>query len=138
MRDYFNNNRVYMINRMILNDEEMKEFEKYMEEYGQVPDRYLLREISRVQRELPNELKMQHINNLEQLSKMQGFVDDEIRNKINSVKRIIIIDNSSSTDNTENISEDIGYFEGSSLLLWFLLLTFLFRRRNYYYRSIRR
>lgn len=137
MRDYFNNNRVHMINRMILNDEEMKKFEKYMEEYGQTPDRYLLREISRVQRELPNELKMQHINNLEQLSKMQGFVDDEVINKINSVKRIIVIDNNSNTNNIENINEDMGYFEGSSLLLWFLLLTFLFRRRNYY-RSIRR
>ncbi|RKD30880.1 hypothetical protein [Thermohalobacter berrensis] len=134
MPQEYNNNLAYMLNRIMMGEEEYKKFEEFMDEYGDKSDDYLYREIEKVQAEVSNDLKRQHLKNLEYVAKMEGFVTDETRRKIERVKGIIKID-----EDVESRSPYYrrpyyyrgDFFRGSSLLLWFLLLTLLFRQRRF-------
>lgn len=121
----FDNNSGKMIVKAFINDEAYGKYEKFLEEYGEKSDQDLYKEIENVQSEVSNDIKKQHLNNLELLGKMNGFISDEIIKRINYTKKIIIIEeeNNSLSNNVEG-----QFFGGASLLLWFLLVTVIFRK----------
>lgn len=127
-----------MLGKAILQDDLMGKYDEFLNKYKDKSDRELFEEISRVQSKLSPEVKRQHIRNLEYLSQMGGFVDEEVKKRINFAKRLIVIDDATEkTDSSMDVST-AQFFGGSSLLLFFLLLTTLFRGRRYYYGPYRR
>ncbi|WP_425447671.1 hypothetical protein [Dethiothermospora halolimnae] len=121
----YDNNIPTLINKSLLEDEQLKKVDKLKKEYNNKPDRYLYREIVKLRDNMDLELRKQHYNNLVQLEKMEGFVDDNIRRKINRLKGLLEVNEKSSNSKAES---DGNYFSESSLLLWHLSTTFLFRK----------
>lgn len=119
------NNMSYMLSGIMFGQKGLEEFDKFLDEYGDKTDEELYEEVSRIQDQVPVELKKKHLNNLEQLAKMQGFVNDETREKINKIKELINVDTVSSWGRRRINSQ--FFFGGASLLLWFLLVVILFR-----------
>lgn len=132
MSDTFNNNLVDALNKSFLDNETYNKYSEFVEEKKDKSDRYFYNEIEKVQSDVSNELKARHLNNLEYLSKMEGFINEDIRRRIEYIKSLIKIEESESLQDIES-----QFFGGSSLLLWFLLVTVLFRkggrnRRGFY------
>ena len=113
-----------IINKMILSEDLTKNYEEFQKKYSDKSNDYLLQEIDKVKDEVSQEIRLQHIKNLEQLSQMEGFVTDEVRQKIAVVKEVLNVEDMSSNVNPNPSNQ---FFSGSSLLLWFLLVTVLFR-----------
>ena len=122
------NNFAYMFNNIFYDDNTMKQFDKFAEEYANKTDAELYEAIEKAQAEVDMETKKKHIRNLELLAQVEGFVDDATVNNINNIKSLIKIDEASS-----NVKRYRGrriepqFFGASSLLLWFLLVVVLFR-----------
>lgn len=133
MEDNYNTNLSHLLNRIIIGEESVKKYDDFLKKYGNRSDEYIYEEISKVQADVPEDIKRIHVRNLDHLSNMEGFIDGETRSKINKIKELVKYDESSR--NSRRINTEY-YFGGSSLLLWFLLVTVLFRRS--YYRRYRR
>lgn len=131
----YNNNMNYLLNRMIIGEESVDRYDEFLNEYGQKSDEELYQEISKVQADVSNEAKKIHVRNLERLSRMEGFVDDDVRRRVEKVKGLIKIEESGSRRYSRGSAQ---YFYGTSLLLWFLLVTALFRKPYYRYGYRRR
>ncbi|TCO74542.1 hypothetical protein [Marinisporobacter balticus] len=117
------NNFPSMINGFVLKDEQMAQFDAFMQEYGNQPERVIYREIGRVKNEVSEDVLNQHINNLDALSQMQGFVTDVNRKRIANVKSILTSSNASFyRRNSRQSSPSTQFVSGTSLLLWFLIL----------------
>lgn len=123
MPDTFNTNLVDALNKSFLDNESYNKYSEFVEDKKDKSDRYFYNEIEKVQSEVSNELKARHLNNLEYLSKMEGFINDDIKRKIEYIKSLIKVEESESLQDIES-----QFFGGSSLLLWFLLVTVLFRK----------
>lgn len=119
-----NNNVANIISKVILSEDLMKKYEEFQKEYSDKSNDYLLREINRVKGEVSQEIRLQHIKNLEYLAQMEGFVTDEVKQKIAVVKEVLNIEDISSNVNPNPSNQ---FLTGSSLLLWFLLVSLLFR-----------
>ncbi|WDV45297.1 hypothetical protein PV797_17470 [Clostridiaceae bacterium M8S5] len=119
----YNNNMNLVLSSAILTDKDMEEYKKFMKKYEKRSDRYLIREIRRIQRKVSTENKKLHAKNLDKLAQMDGFVDDFSKRKINYVKNLININDSNAEAEVEG-----QFFDGASLLLWFLLLVIIFRQ----------
>ncbi|EOD00834.1 hypothetical protein [Caldisalinibacter kiritimatiensis] len=115
----------YMFNRLLYDEAVIEELDKYSKEYQDKTDREILAEIEKVQAEVPNEVKLQHIKNLELLSKMEGFKEENPMADMEFLKQLIRVDENASESRTLSRRQ---YVSGSSLLLWFLLLTVLYKR----------
>ncbi|MBS4534621.1 hypothetical protein GOQ29_03225 [Clostridium sp. D2Q-14] len=124
----FNNNMGHLLNRMILGEESVDKYDEFLKEYGQKSDEELFVEIDKIQKEVPDGIKSIHLRNLDRLARMEGFVDSDTIDKIDYVKKIIKVEESS---NRRYSGVNVQYFGGTSLLLWFLLLTVLFRRPRF-------
>ena len=122
----------YSLDLMLLPNEKMEEFNKFITEYGAAPDRYLYSEISRVKNEVSSEMIQQHIKNLDSLGQMEGLVNDQHRQRIEMVKRILTTETKRSKYAQSQPKAEI-FFGGSSLLLWFLILTAIWRRRGIFF-----
>lgn len=123
MNRRLNNNFPRMVNRFILNDEQMDQFDVFMQKYGNQPERVIYREINRVKDEVSEDVLNQHINNLDALSQMEGFVTDVNRQRIANVKNILTSNKSSFYRRNRRSSYPSAQFvSGTSLLLWFLIL----------------
>ncbi|WP_053956485.1 hypothetical protein [Inediibacterium massiliense] len=129
MRRIYNNNIPKMMNQFVLTDEQMKEFNELMDQYGNLPDRALFREIDKAKNQVSDELLNQHVKNLELAEKMQGFVGEEHIGRIETVKRIL-----TSPKPPQMKKEVTGqyFYGGTSLLLWFLTLVAIWRRPYFY------
>lgn len=123
MPDTFNTNLVDALNKSFLDNETYNKYSEFVEDKKDKSDRYFYIEIEKVQSEVSNELKARHLNNLEYLSKMEGFINEDIKRKIEYIKSLIKVEESESLQDIES-----QFFGGSSLLLWFLLVTVLFRK----------
>ncbi len=138
MSELSKNNFGYMFNRVIYDEDIMKQFDEFSNEYTDKSDRELYTEIEKVQSEVSTEVKKKHINNLEHLAQMEGFMSDGTVRDIDRIKKIIKIDESSSRfKNVNRESIDAQFVSRSSLLLWFLLVTVLYRGRRRYRRPYR-
>ncbi|WP_129600805.1 hypothetical protein [Anaerophilus nitritogenes] len=129
MRRNYNNNIPQMMNQFVLTDEQMKEFDNFMEKYGNLPDRAIFREIDMVKNQVSDDLLSQHIKNLELVEKMQGFVEKEHLGRIETVRRIL---NSPKPPQMKKEVTGQYFYGGSSLLLWFLTLAAIWRRPYFY------
>jgi hypothetical protein len=67
------------------------------------------------------------VKNLDALSKMEGFVTDTHRQRIDMVKSILTAETRVSRPSQQSGVETQIFF-GSSLLLWFLILAAIWRR----------
>lgn len=118
----------------IIYDENIRtQFDEFSKNYSDKSEREIYREIDRVQSEVSNDIKKRHIKNLETLAQMEGFINERTVRDITRIKRLIRLDETSSS-NTKNI--ETQYTSPTSLLLWFLLLTSIWRgryRRGFYY-----
>lgn len=122
----------YTLDLVMLPNDKMNEFNKFMTEYGNKSDRYLLNEIARVKTEVSQELLAQHLNNLDTMAKMQGLVTDYHKRRIDMVKRAISTPTQSSQNTNRQAAPGAQFFwAGSSLLLWFLILAAIWRRPYY-------
>ncbi|QZY53799.1 hypothetical protein [Crassaminicella profunda] len=123
MRRSFSNNVPRMINGFVLTNEQMKEFDVFMQKYGNQPDRVIFREIQRAKNNVSDEVLQQHITNLDHLSQMGGFVTAANKERIAAVRRVLISRNPSFNKKINNQSTvESQYVSGTSLLLWFLIL----------------
>lgn len=123
----FNSNMSHLLNRMILGEESVDKYDEFLKQYGEKSDEELFDEINKLQSEVPDDIKKIHLRNLDRLSRMEGFVDSKVRERIDYIRETIKIEESSD----RRYSRNVQYFGGSSLLLWFLLVTALFRRPIY-------
>lgn len=128
------NNFGYMFNRLLYDESVLEELDKYSSQYEGKSDRELHEEIQRVQKEVPNEIKVQHMKNLELLSQMDMFSQQSYKSNVSYLKSLVEIDESVPYSSSIPRSQ---YVSGSSLLLWFLLVVALYRR-PYYRRGYRR
>ncbi|WP_069649366.1 hypothetical protein [Caloranaerobacter ferrireducens] len=120
----------YMFNRILYDDIIINKFNEFLEKYADKSDKYIYQEIERVQKEVPDAVKVRHIKNLEAISKFEGFVTEDIKREIEKLKRLINVD-SSENEKISNRELESQFFSPSSLLLWFLLLVIIYRRRRY-------
>ncbi|WP_427339048.1 hypothetical protein [Caloranaerobacter sp. DY30410] len=118
----------YMFNRILYDDIIINKFDEFLKKYGDKPDRYIYQEIEKVQKEVPDAVKVRHIKNLEAISKFEGFVTEDIKREIEKLKRLINVDSSENKKISDRELES-QFFSPSSLLLWFLLLVIIYRRR---------
>lgn len=119
----------YALDLMILPNDKIAEFDKFMKEYGNKSDKYLFREMMRVKAEVSTEVLQKHLKNLDALSKMEGFVTDEHRRRIEMVKDVLTRETPAPRQKTESKGvAETQFFVGSSLLLWFLALAAIWRR----------
>jgi len=130
MPEKYNNDFAYNFSKALLKEEELKKIDEYTNQYVDMPDRYIFQEIMRAKAAVPQNILDQHIKNLEHFSQMEGFVTEPMKQRINQIKKIL--SSPVGTKNTQSTDVDSQFFfGGSSLLLWFLTLTALWRRRGY-------
>jgi hypothetical protein len=116
----------YNIEQIIWPAEEMGKFDEYHQQYGNMPDKVIFQEIMKVKSEVSQELIQKHVHNLEALAQLQGFTNDTQKQRIDYVKSIL---NAPVRQRVaESDVESQLFFGGTSLLLWFLLLTSIWRR----------
>lgn len=123
----YNNDFINVFNKTILDETQMKEIEGYTKEYGDKSEQYLAREIMKIKASVPSNVIDQHIKNLDHLSQMEGFITIEMKQRIDMLKRILNNPSGRSQSNVEG-----QFFGGSGLLLWFLLLTSIWRKPYYW------
>jgi hypothetical protein len=115
----------YMFNRILYDDYVLDELEKHSKKYENISDRDLIYEIERVQKEVPNEVKLHHMKNLEALTQMNTFSQQSSSDNLPYLKDLIKVDENVPSSSRLSRSQ---YVSGSSLLLWFLLVVALYRR----------
>ena len=140
MSEQNKNNFGYMFNRVVYDEDMISQFDEFTNEYTNKSDRELYAEIEKIQSEVDINVKKKHINNLEHLAQMEGFVSAETAQHIDRIKKLIKVDESSSSSKSvDERSFHAQFASRSSLLLWFLLVTALFRgRKRKFRRPIRR
>ncbi|MFZ5967441.1 MAG: hypothetical protein ACOYVK_09755 [Bacillota bacterium] len=129
----YDNSFAYSFNKAVLSEDQMKEIDTYMQAYANVPDQYILRDIMRVKSQVTPDILNQHIKNLDHLSQMEGFVTEDTKERIDRVKRILTRTSGRSSKIQQSNPESQIFFGGAGLLLWFLLLTAIWRTPYYGY-----
>lgn len=127
-----NDQSAYTLDLVMIPNDKMQEFNKFAEQYANVPDKYIWRELSRVKGEVSNEILAQHLKNLDALSKMEGFVTNDHRQRIEMVKSILAAETRNPRPSQQGTVDSAQFFGGSSLLLWFLILAAIWRRRFFF------
>ncbi|MDF2545485.1 MAG: hypothetical protein K0R93_383 [Anaerosolibacter sp.] len=122
-----NNQNAYTLDLVMLPNDKLEEYNKFLEQYGNVPDKYILREMYRVKGTVSQEVLSQHIKNLDALSTMEGFVTDDHKQRIEMVKNILTAETRISRP-SQQAEVETQFWGGSSLLLWFLTLAAIWRR----------
>ena len=119
---------IHAFNKTLLNAEQIKELEGYQKKYANKSDQFILREIHRIKPTVPANIVNQHVKNLDHLYQMEGFVDQEQKKRISTVKKIL----STPSRNPQSNAEAQFFCCGGGLLLWFLVLAAIWRRPYYY------
>ncbi len=119
---------IQALNKTFLNEEQIKELEGYSKKYANKSDQFLLREIQRIKPTVPQNVINQHINNLDHLYHMDGFINRAQKQRIDMIKKIL----SSPSGRGKPDAEGQFFCCGSGLLLWFLVLAAIWRRPYYY------
>ena len=125
------NNFGYMFSNVFYDEDTMSQLDGFSKEYESKTDAQLYEAIEKTQAEVDIEIKKKHVKNLELMAQMEGFIDDTTTRSINDIKKLIEIEETSSSArgysryNSRRI--EAQFFSSSSLLLWFLLVTVLYR-----------
>lgn len=114
----------YLLNPVVMEKEHLEKFEEYMKQYEGASERQIMSEIMRVRSEVSKEVVDTHIRNLELMGQMEGFTNAEIRQRIDMMKNMLAANAPAASSGRVETAQ----FGGSSLLLWFLLLTAIWRR----------
>ena len=130
MQDFFENPFISTFNEMALTEDDLTKIEQYQEIYADKPENYLLREIIETKNMVSENVLKQHINNLNLMSQMEGFVSREQKNKIEYLKNLLESDTTVYRRRGRRMPDvqEQSFVSGSSLLLWFLLLSVIWRR----------
>lgn len=102
-----------------------EKFQEYMKQYEGASERQIMAEIMRVRGEVSQEVLNAHFKNLELMGNMEGFGNEQIRQRIAMMKNMLAANTPAASSRTVETAQ---FFGGSSLLLWFLLLTAIWRR----------
>ncbi|AOT71596.1 hypothetical protein [Geosporobacter ferrireducens] len=114
----------YLLNPITMEQTHSEKFQEYMKQYEGASERQIMSEIMRVRGEVSKEVVDKHIKNLELMGQMEGFSNAEVRERIAMVKNMLIVNAPAASSRTVETTQ----FGGSSLLLWFLLLSAIWRR----------
>lgn len=126
-----------MFNEILYDEQVIEQFDEFSKKYKDKEDEEIYSEIDRLQKEVSEEIKKKHLKNLELLSQIEGFTTQETVREVENVKKLLKIKNSSENKKVSEREIRRQYVSPSSLLLWFLLLTVIYRgRKRYYRRSI--
>ncbi|SHJ94367.1 hypothetical protein SAMN02745975_03284 [Geosporobacter subterraneus DSM 17957] len=115
----------YLLNPMIMEKTHYEKFQEYMKQYEGASERQIMAEIMRVRGEVSQDVLNAHLKNLELMGNMEGFGNEQIRQRIAMMKNALAAGAPAASSRT---IETAQFFGGSSLLLWFLLLTAIWRR----------
>lgn len=116
----------YKLEYFLFPSEEFDRFNEYVGKYGGLSDYQIYDEINTVKGQVSSDVVKQHMQNLDAISQLQGFVDNHTRQRILKTKELLA---STAGGNTKS-NVETNYFGGSSLLLWFLVLVSIWRRPN--------
>ncbi|KAB3530506.1 hypothetical protein [Alkaliphilus serpentinus] len=115
----------YSLDFLMIPREHIGKFNEFMEEFGDVSDYDLYKQILDTKSKVSANVLNQHMKNLDALSSMTGFVTDSTKGRIELVKRVLNTDTGSSKPKSHVENQ---FWGGSSLLLWFLILAAIWRR----------
>ncbi|MBM7615185.1 hypothetical protein [Alkaliphilus hydrothermalis] len=118
----------YNLDFLMIPSEYIDSFNNFMTQYGELSDADIYKEILSSKVKVSENVLRQHVNNLDALSQMSGFVSDSTKQRIQMVKRVLTTDTGGS--NMQSAVET-QFFGGTSLLLWFLTLAAIWRRPFY-------
>ncbi|MDF2547456.1 MAG: hypothetical protein K0R93_2354 [Anaerosolibacter sp.] len=107
---------------LIFPAEQMEKYNEFKQQYGNLSERQIYREIARLKNEVSQEVLDKHIKNLDAISNMEGFITEDQKGKIEQVKSFIGYQNTSRTKGSQNSRVETEFVSGTSLLLWFLIL----------------
>ena len=116
----------YLLNPIVMEKTHYEKFEEYMKQYEGASERQLMSEIMRVRGEVSSEVVNTHIRNLELMGQMEGFADAQIQQRIAMMKNMLTANAAASSGTVET-----AQWGGSGLLLWFLLLSSIWRRPGF-------
>jgi len=132
MAEITNTKGSYALDFLMLPSEYVPKFNEFMTQYGELSDHEIFKNIIDIKSQISSNVLNQHINNLNLLSQMNGFVNETTKQRIQLVKGALAEDTGSS--NSHNVVET-QFFGGTSLLLWFLILAGIWRRPFYGFRG---
>lgn len=114
----------YILNPITMDQAHYEQFQGYMEQYKNAPNRQILSEIMRVRSEVSQDVLDAHMKNLELMGQMEGYSTAETQQRIVQLKQMLAANPpAASSQNVET-----AFWGGTSLLLWFLLLTAIWPR----------
>lgn len=117
-----------MLNPTLFPSEHMDKYEEFMNQYGDKPESYILEEISRVKNLVSPEILQKYINDISLFSKMNAFMTDTQRQKIDMIQNMLQENLSPSYSQSMQQSVPTSQSFGTSLLLWFLILVAIWPR----------
>lgn len=106
---------------LIFPADQMERYNEFKKQYTNVSARQIYREIARLRNEVSQEVLDQHIQNLNAISNMGGFINEQQRGKIEQVKSLLGYQNVPKSKGL-NSRVETEFVSGASLLLWFLIL----------------
>lgn len=135
MKDLFDNPFIHLFHEIALTKEDIAQLEEYHEQYANKSENYILRKIIETKNILSKEVLQQHQKNLSLLAQMEGFLSEEQKKKIQYLIHLLESDIAVRRRRGTNISdvEEQSFKGRSSLLLWFLLLSIIWRRPSFRY-----
>lgn len=107
---------------LIFPAEQMEKYNEFKQQYGNLSERQIYREIARLKNEVSQEVLDKHIKNLDAISNMEGFITEDQKGKIEQVKSFIGYNNAARARSSQNSRVETEFVSGTSLLLWFLIL----------------
>lgn len=125
MPEIINYSGGYNLDFIMLPSEHIGQFNDFMKEYGELSDYEIYTKIAEVKGQVSKEVLNQHLQNLDALTNMNGFVTDTAKFRIEAVKKVLA---EASSSNLQPRVDSNFFFGGSSLLLWFLILAAVWRR----------
>lgn len=135
MRDLFDQPFVYLFHEIALSKEDIAQLEEYHKEYANKSETHILRKIIEIKNTLSKEVLQQHKKNLNLLTQTEGFLSEDQKKKIQYL--IHLLDSDIALRRRKGVEfsgEKEQSFKGkNSLLLWFLLLSIIWRKPSFRY-----
>ncbi|MBB6218123.1 hypothetical protein HNQ80_004263 [Anaerosolibacter carboniphilus] len=107
---------------LIFPADQMGKYNEFKKQYGNLSERQIYREITRLKNEVSQDVLDKHIKNLDAISKLEGFITADQKSRIEQVKSLLGYKNASRANGSQNLRVETEFVSGTSLLLWFLIL----------------
>ena len=106
---------------LIFPADQIEKYNEFKKQYENVSTRQIYREIARLKNEVSQEVLDQHIQNLDAIANMGGFINEGHKGKIEQIKSLLGYQNVSRARGS-SLRVETEFVSGTSLLLWFLIL----------------